>query len=320
MTTNIVLLNGGLGNQLFQLFYAMDISSEEKLLLDWCSKSKSTYPDILKLNLPDYVKIKIRRNNSTILCFFSRFFLHLGIRKQYASIFLKLSYHFISILGVCYFSFRYRRLIGIKIGARVFKFNIGTPQSVLHIGYFQTMRHISRIPEQSRLGLFSNYLGSAKLRTIESAAKKENPLIIHVRMGDYANEPKIGQLSKEYFLRALMEYEATTHFQTIWVFSDDESNCLDLIPGEYVEFARVIDTQDLESIEALLALRYGDGYIISNSTFSWMGAFLRENRSSSVIAPSPWFAKIESHLDLFPPDWILVPSDFYSDNRKILGK
>jgi hypothetical protein len=320
MTTDIVFLNGGLGNQLFQLFYALDISSEEKLLLDWCSRSKSTYPEIFKLNLPDYVKTKSRRNSSTILSFFSRFFLHLSIQKEYANIFSKFLHHFIAILGVCYFSFRYRRLTGVKIGSRVFKLNVGSPQSVLHIGYFQTFRHVSRIPEQSRLDLFRNYLGSPKLMTIESAAKKENPLIIHVRMGDYANEPGIGQLSKEYFLRALKEYEATTQFQTIWVFSDDESNCLDLIPEEYVEFARVINTQDLESIEALLALRYGNGYIISNSTFSWMGAFLRKNRSSSVMAPSPWFAKIESNLDLFPPDWILVPSDFYSDNRKILEK
>ena len=318
--TNIILLNGGLGNQLFQLFYALNISAKEQIILDWCSRSrtgeKPKHPAVLQLNLPGNVQVKMSKNDSFTLRFFSRFFLHLGVNTKHENILARASKNLIALLGVCYFSIRYHSLIGIRIGARVYRFSTKIPQCVLHIGYFQTRQHISSIPKESRMKLFQQHLASAQLKKIELQASIDKPLIIHVRMGDYINEPDIGQLSPEYFLRAIKRIEETIHFENVWVFSDDESNCLSLIPTEYIAYAKIIPTQELTSIEALLALRFGHGYIISNSTFSWIGAYMRKNELSSVLAPSPWFAKIESDPELTPSDWILVPSEFQTDKTK----
>jgi hypothetical protein len=51
------------------------------------------------------------------------------------------------------------------------------------------------------------------------------------------------------------------------------------------------------------------GAIISNSTFSWWGAWLQNNRGK-VVAPDPkkWFGTANSHLDIsdiVPDRWII---------------
>jgi hypothetical protein len=49
--------------------------------------------------------------------------------------------------------------------------------------------------------------------------------------------------------------------------------------------------------------------IIANSTFSWWGAYLNENKDKIICYPSLWFEEKNKHLntkDLFPDDWIII--------------
>jgi len=50
-------------------------------------------------------------------------------------------------------------------------------------------------------------------------------------------------------------------------------------------------------------MRFGKGYIIANSTFSWWGARLSYEEEPDVIVPKPWFAQAEVPIDLIPSNW-----------------
>jgi hypothetical protein len=46
--------------------------------------------------------------------------------------------------------------------------------------------------------------------------------------------------------------------------------------------------------------------IISNSSFSWWGAWLNRNPKKIVVAPAQWFGPGNAHLpehDIIPKDW-----------------
>ncbi len=53
-------------------------------------------------------------------------------------------------------------------------------------------------------------------------------------------------------------------------------------------------------------------FIIANSTFSWWGAWLSDNKDKVVIYPSKWFGPNNADKltkDLFPEEWRMVNED-----------
>jgi hypothetical protein len=51
-----------------------------------------------------------------------------------------------------------------------------------------------------------------------------------------------------------------------------------------------------------------DNNIISNSSFSWWGAWLNNNKNKTVIGPKKWFGSSIQHNtnDIIPESWIKI--------------
>ena len=132
---------------------------------------------------------------------------------------------------------------------------------------------------------------------------------VHLRLGDYASDPKIkavhGLLPLDYYRRAAATILERVPRAVFFIFSDDPEYArknVSLSPNQIVapsDRSRP-DHDDMRLMSLCKHL------IIANSTFSWWAAWLCANPSKLVIAPTQWFAGRPNFPDLVPSNWIRV--------------
>jgi hypothetical protein len=139
-----------------------------------------------------------------------------------------------------------------------------------------------------------------------------NATAINVRRGDYLTQPDNHPVvTKEFIHRALEHIPNKEH---IYVISDDIPWCRENIKIPNTTFV------DYKTWEALWLLALCKHFVISNSTFSWWGAYLGEKPDSVVVVPETWFgpgvhSRGHYETDIYQQNWIKVPT--YWDNGKI---
>lgn len=82
-----------------------------------------------------------------------------------------------------------------------------------------------------------------------------------------------------------------------------------------IEFKYVHDIE--EDWEEMLLMSMCEHNIIANSTFSWWGAYFNSNPDKIVCYPSNWFGSGLTHNtdDLFPPKWIKISHRMEGDGN-----
>lgn len=137
-------------------------------------------------------------------------------------------------------------------------------------------------------------------------------VMVHIRRGDYVNSPSAakihGALPLGYYLKsinALLESRPKAHF---FIFSDDLSwakTALNNIKDKtFVEGATSSDSVIFE-LQLMMSCKH---HIIANSSLSWWGAWLKQDDSGLVLAPSRWVNDGSQNLsNLLPSDWIRMP-------------
>jgi hypothetical protein len=132
---------------------------------------------------------------------------------------------------------------------------------------------------------------------------------VHVRRGDYVNNLKTKALHNVcdlgYYKRAIDIIKAQINNPTFFVFSDDidwAAANLPVNPNAYY-----VSNLEGEDYEELILMSMCKNNIISNSTFSWWGAWLNQNPNKIVIAPKQWFVnKTSDEIDILPKSWIQI--------------
>jgi hypothetical protein len=300
-----VFLTGGLGNQLFQLAAAIAVSNINDVILHdeiGCPRLNSNgRPEIESLVLPDSVRVESVGKFNGFISKVIGFNLRSGFnpRKIEAIGNGPLSAISSLILSI-YFGVSTRVIKSNSLGfdARI---NDIKTNSVL-VGYFQTYRYIEKIGVENFVKFPKS--NNPKVKEYAKLSEVDAPLIVHVRLGDYRNEPDLGVLSETYYTLAISKLWATNKFNKIWLFSDEPIFALESVPAELRSRVVLIDSDGLSSVETLEVMTYGSGYIIANSSFGWWGATLRKKIDSPVCAPEPWFRNISEPLDIRPKSWL----------------
>lgn len=178
-------------------------------------------------------------------------------------------------------------------------------------GYFQSERNFAEIREilLSEFSLKEEFK-SPTFEELRSEISKLNSVSVHIRRGDYVNNPKVlkyhGICSVEYYKNAMSKICESIENPVFYFFSDDPnwiSENFDLN-----ENTKIISGKSLTAPEELILMSSCKHNIIANSTFSWWGAWLNQNYDKIVISPTPWVNfKFNPHKNITPETWINLP-------------
>ena len=307
-----ISLTGGLGNQIFQLASGLSFSNSKIILetnIGRPRKNKSGVAEISSFNLPDNVNFSSTNTESRLLCKALGYGLRMGIAPRWYEKSIIYS-KFITLSAELVYFFTNKKWIQIVFANDVGFFPIPKFKRVLLVGYFQS--YLWPNSEHARNLLMSLNLKqpSTVLENLRTRAEIERPLVVHVRLGDYLLEESFGVPSGQYYRDALNELWNSGAFNKIWVFSDDITQAKNKIPDELLMHCSWIDEVDESAAATLQAMRYGKGYVLANSSFSWWGCFLSMESNPPVIAPKPWFKSPPVPSEITPPNWKLIPADY----------
>ena len=300
--TTLVCLTGGLGNQLFQLAAALALNPNETLLDNSLGKprGKKDIPDLSGFRLPDGVELNQKGEASWFYRKVAGFLLRTGIQRRGLEN-IPGANSALRMIGTLVLSYYFKSLFAVRACKGVGFSSIKPASKTLLIGYFQSYKYVSDKDVFTKMMSLNPVNESEKLRKLIERAQCENPIFVHYRLGDYLKESHFGMPSEDFYEKSIQALDGNS--RNIWVFSDDPVLAESKFPDEFRLNAYFVDDRELTPAQVLHLFRFGNDYVLANSSFSWWGAMLRMKQDCKVIAPKPWFAGMpEPHL-LIPDEW-----------------
>lgn len=176
------------------------------------------------------------------------------------------------------------------------------------VGWFQSEKYFGRYKEAIR------DLYSPPKEFVEKALRDfpffNNSVVaaLNVRRGDYLTQPtRHPVITKEYIEEA---YKHLPKHDYIIIMSDDIEWCKENINLPNMVIIDNNHNRQYWDQEGIWLLSLCDHFIISNSSFSWWGAWLSRTENKVVIAPDTWFGPDlrEDTKDIYCEDWIKIPT------------
>ena len=290
--SSIIILSGGLGNQLFQ--YSLGLHLEKKYdkniffydsSHNYTTTHSTSITRILKRKL-NFIKSE-KIPNLIRFTIFSKYFLKLN-----NFLFRRFNKKLFPIL------FLDHPLKKINIDSEPIKSN----SLSIFFGTWHTT--INSYDAE----IFSNFNFPKKFKlpnTINNLAKLEF-ISLHIRRGDYISQKKAakfhGNLKNQYYINSVNYIRSNFENLPVYIFTDDpkwvSDNFQPLINNSFLISEK---SQDAEVDFFLMSkAKY---FVISNSTFSWWAAFYSESKDKFIILPKNWFKKDFINPNLIYKEW-----------------
>jgi hypothetical protein len=195
-------------------------------------------------------------------------------------------------------------------------------------GYFQSDKYFADVRddiyEQLQLLEQQRHIRAMFAESVWFSRDTTVTVAMHFRIGDYAAIQEAHPiLTLDYYRRALkhvIQHAPIKHNDAhgkinVLIFNQacDNAVIVDHMRQLSTEFAhrcRFHKVPDMfDDWKQLLLMSVCDHNIIANSTFSWWGAYLNQNPGKIVCRPSTWFGPaLKNHdtRDLFPDGWVQV--------------
>ncbi|MGN7986704.1 alpha-1,2-fucosyltransferase [Pedobacter sp. 22226] len=272
-----VVLQGRLGNQLFQyaFAYAASKSLNTKFYIDQRSEL---------FVLPKYFSL-VKEFNFEV----ESLFRIKGFRNIFSH---RLKMAFYSFLP----KFFKLKPIEFSNGSSPEMNLLKLKDQILYTGFFQSEIYFANVKEE--IGSLFNLKEEFKdnyQKVVKNFPADKKVIAVHIRKGDYIN---LGwALSTDYYHKILQQFEKESSF---FVFLSDEPATIaeefSDVPHKYISnHEEIIDFQFLLN---------ADVCILANSSFSWWGAFLNK-KQPQIYAPKFWLGQNEELPNsIIPKNWI----------------
>lgn len=263
----IVKVWGGIGNQLFQYVFGqyLHYKTGETVFFDdssYVSNDKLRNSELRALNT------EIHFNNE---CTFSRY---KGAKNRLLRLLFILNprHHFI----------------------QEFKSEIPEKFNTSHIyffqGYWQDIKYYEWLREKVPNFELRTKSLPEELKDIEATiVETKESVSLHVRRGDYFAPQNVGiygVCDATYYENALSQITKDNNEKEVFVFSDD----IDWVQKN-IHFSMpytIVPNYDVPQFVYIELMSRCTHHIISNSSFSWWGAVINEDKDGVVLCPSRW--------------------------------
>ncbi len=285
----LVKLRGGLGNQLFQYALGRNLAlkNNTELVLDIADIDSYKY-GIRTYSLSHFnIKARIATTDD--------------LNKFKQSPFVK----FTDLFKTYY---KKNIIIEKQFGFDKRILNIKPPSYISGFSYWQNEKYFKEIEDTIRRDLTLKGPQIDEFNKIRNSIITSNSVSLHIRRTDYLikkHQDIYTQCKPDYYKDALQIINSKYPNSKVFVFSDDivwVKNNLNLTSATiYVSDGKLTDYQEL------ILMSSCKNNIIANSTFSWWGAWLNNNKNKIVISPKNWYTDGKTCEDgLIPKTWIKI--------------
>lgn len=286
---NIIWLDGGLGNQMFQYALALKMQSlgiqvkiDVTKYAEHPAHNGFELERVFGLHCPLATEAEVRR---------------LGYRK---------SNHITEFLRKT--PFRKKTIYNhesYRYDEQVFKLD-----GYYIEGYWQSERYFQDIREKIwktyQFPDFSTKQQSIYAEEIQTGCS----VSVHVRRGDYLNYSYLQNICTIDYYRNAMQYFRKKYSSDVrfYLFTNDKSWVQEhLMDADCHLVEGNTGTDSFRDMQLMSLCKHN---IIANSSFSWWGAWLNKNPGRIVAAPARWTNDtLEEQVDIIPEDWMKIGGD-----------
>ena len=173
------------------------------------------------------------------------------------------------------------------------------------IGYYSSYKYFDSIKDLIKKDFIFKNIKKVNIN-ISKEIEKANSVSVHVRLGDYKKYAIYQDVCTSDYYTNAMNY-ICERYENIkfYIFSNDIAYCKNIFDKvhniEYIDWN--YGDCSYEDMRLMSLCKYN---IIANSTFSFWGAYLNNNKQKVVICPKKFLNLDIYQEDIFPKDWIRI--------------
>lgn len=148
-------------------------------------------------------------------------------------------------------------------------------------------RYFEQVKDQIRSSFSFKDIDSKNLELADKI-QSCNSVSIHIRRGDYTNNPMYNVCNEEYYRQAINYIVYRIQNPKFFVFSDDPTWCEGFMQQMGVSYQIINHNTFENSYKDMYLMTQCKHNIMANSTFSWWGAWLGSSENRIVVCPDRW--------------------------------